>query len=159
MTKEEPMTDDDGSTEEGQEATAELFEHGSLQGEGVTPQSRVPKGANPMLRAVMGQAEVPLRDGLRNPNRIGRALVTFRVRGDKTVYLHDDSDDPTKITGHKIVQQLDALYVDSADDSAALVRREFADLLGADASAAGDLLRELSQQAAEVGAVKAGTVA
>lgn len=131
---EEPLTEE------------ELFPMGALDGEGITPQTVVPRRAEPTVTVSIGKAEVPMRDGgLLNPNKLGRVLVTYRWKKNEDVGLHNDGEHPEKITDWVIRQHLEALYVQHANDVPALLVREFDNLRRDDPEAAGALLDELQR--------------
>lgn len=132
----------------------ELFPMGALDGDGVTPQNMIPKGANVALTVSIGSAKVPLKGGgLLDHRKFGRVLTTYRVKSNVPVYHHGDSKDKAKVTGYELTQNLEAVHVEHANNVEALVEREFADLLAADSEAAGRLLTRMTRAAAEVGAV------
>jgi hypothetical protein len=132
----------------------ELFERGSLDGEGVTPQTLIGKREPVKVTVSIGKAEVPVRgDGLLNPKRLGRVLVTYRYQGQTEVAHHEDPEDEAKVTNWTIRQNLSALYVRHANDVPALLRREFEELLAIEPEQAGRVLGDLTRMAADVGVV------
>jgi hypothetical protein len=126
---------------------AELFPMGSLEGDEVTPQSIIKRGAPVEVTVSLSKAEVPLRgSGLLDPNRSGRVLVSFIPGVLEEVPKREDAGDPNKVTGWKIRQNLRAVYVRPATNDADLIRAAFDSLMADDAAGAGALLDALREQ-------------
>lgn len=118
----------------------ELFPKGSLPGDDITPQTYVKRGLPVTLMVSLMKAEVPFRGkGLADPNRHGRAIVSYLPAKLNELPLREDSADPAKVTGWKLTQELRIVHVASADDPADLVRTEFEVLLAEDAKAAAEM--------------------
>lgn len=133
---------------EADEDTPELFPSGVLDGDKITPQNILKKAKDGVqLVARLSAHELPLRQGLFDPNKQGRAIVHF-LPGKKT-------DEPVRggagddVTQWKIVQKLDVYFAEPAGDEAALITKEFQALLELDASKAATLLDELRALAGE----------
>lgn len=143
------QTDETGTQE--QDAQAEMFPMGALGGEGPTAQSIIRRGEPVELTVSLSRAEVPNPSGgLFDPNKYGRALVTFIPSTHHPLPLREDDAAPQKVTGWKIRQDLRVTHVKPATDRVALIREEFQLLLDRDARAAGALLEELAAIASEV---------
>jgi hypothetical protein len=128
----------------------EMFPSGSLDGEGVTPQTYVRKGLPTELRVALSKAEVPLRgSGVPNPNQFGRAIITYLPGAQKALPVREDKNDPAKVTGHKVTVDLRVTHVADANDTAGLVRTEFEVLLAQEPNRAAALLDELRSMVTE----------
>jgi hypothetical protein len=153
MGKENDALTDDASVEEraknGEHMEGEetLFPVGSLEGDDITPQARIKRNLPVKVEASIGKAAVPLRSGLLDPNKTGRALVSFRHAKDEDVPERKGGDgaDRHDIVGWTIRQHLTATYVQPANDEAALIRSEFAALCALDARKAAEVHAELAQ--------------
>lgn len=118
----------------------ELFPQGSLPGEGVTPQTYVKKGLPVELMVALSKAEVPLRGaGVPDPNKFGRAIVTYLPGKKHDLPLREDANDPAKVTGYKLTVDLRVTHVADANDTAALILNEWEVLLAQDESGAAGL--------------------
>lgn len=148
------MTDDVTQDDGGQEPDEELFPSGALEGDAITPQNIVKKGLPIQLVVSLSKAEVPIRGkGLIDPNKYGRALVTYLPGKLHPLPIRQDEHDGAKVTSWKFTQDLRAMYVEDANDSAALIRTEFEALVAKDAPAAQVLLAELRELATGIRAV------
>lgn len=122
----------------------ELFPEGSLPGDNVTPQSYVKKGLPVELNVSLSKKEVPFKGvGLADPNKFGRAIVTYLPQTKHDLALREDNTDPTKITGWKITQDLRVTHVADANDAAGLIRNEWEVLLAQDEQGAAALFAEM----------------
>ncbi len=131
-----------------------MFPSGALEGDAVTPQNLVKKGLPTKLVVSLSKAEVPIRGkGLVNPNKYGRAIVTYLPAKTHELPIREDEHDGAKVTGWKVTQDLRAMYVEDANDVAALIRSEFEALVASDGAAATALLAELRGMATGVRAV------
>jgi hypothetical protein len=148
------MTDETTPDDTGDEPDEELFPAGSLPGDDITPQTIVKKGLPAQLVVSLSKAEVPIRgDGLVNPNKYGRALVTYLPGKLHELPIRQDQNDGAKVTGWKLTQDLRAIFVEDANDSAEMVRTEFAAVMAQDGAAAQALLAELRELATGIRAV------
>lgn len=129
---------------EAEPTEAELFPVGSLAGDSVTAQTLVRRGLPTAVTVSLAMAEVPTKDGLVDPNRSGRVLVSY-VPG-KVEHV-PERDDDGKVKGWKLRQHLRPTFVADANDETSVARNAFAALLATDAPAAGALLAELRQLA------------
>lgn len=147
------MTDEpDESTEETTEE--EMFPAGSLPGDDITPQSIVKKGLPTTLVVSLSKAEVPIRGkGLVNPNKYGQVLVTYLPAKLHELPIRQDEHDGAKVTGWKLTQDLRALYVEDANDKAAVVRMLFEQVCADNAAAGVELATELREHATGLRAV------
>jgi hypothetical protein len=133
---------------EHQQDSEEMFPVGSLEGEGPDIRTLVKKGLPVELHFSLSKAEVPNRGtGLFDPNKYGRALVTFLPAAAPALPLRGDDGDPAKVTGWKVTQNLRVTHVQAATDVAALVRSEFEALAATDPVGAGRLLDQLQELA------------
>lgn len=132
----------------------ELFPNGSLDGDNLTRATIFHKGLPSTLHVSIGKAAVPIRgSGLVHPGRFGRALVTYLPGQLHELPLRDDDNDPAKVTGLKLTQDLRAVHVADANDAAGLIRSEFEVLVAEDAAAANALVAELKEMATGLRAV------
>lgn len=143
--------DDDGQDpDEG----AELFPMGALEGDALTRQTIFRKGLPTQLVVSLSKAEVPIRGkGMVNPDKYGRALVTYLPGKLHELPIREDEQDGAKVTALKLTQDLRAMYVEDANDAEALIRAEFEALVAKDGAAATALLAELRGLATGVRAV------
>lgn len=126
----------------------ELFPHGTLAGDGVTPQNIVRKGMPATLKVALTKQSIDLVGaGMKDPNKYGRALVTYLPAPIHETPVREDKADPAKVTGWKIIQDLRVIRAVDAVP-ADLVRTEFEVMLVEDAKAAAALLDELQAMAA-----------
>lgn len=124
----------------------ELFPAGSLQGEGVTTQTYVKKGLPVELNVALSKAEVPLRgSGIPDPNKFGRAIVTYLPGKKHEQPLREEKNDPAKTTGFKVTVDLRVTHVADANDTAGLIRTEFEVLLAQNEREAAALFAELRE--------------
>lgn len=122
----------------------ELFPQGSLPGEGVTVQTYAKKGLPTELRVSLSKTEVPLRgSGVPDPNKFGRAIVTYLPGKKHELPLREDANDPAKTTGFKVTVDLRVTHVADANDTAGLIRTEWEVLLAQDETAAAGLFAEM----------------
>ncbi len=144
--------DDDGQDPD--EAAAELFPNGALEGDALTRQGVFRKGLATELVVSLSRAEVPIRGkGLVNPDKYGRVLVTYLPGKLHELPIRQDEHDGARVTALKLTQDLRAMYVEDANDVAALIRSEFEALVAKDGAAATDLLAELRALATGIRAV------
>lgn len=141
------MTDEPQTTEPDEAVDdTELFPMGSLSGDQTTAQSLVRRGSAVEVTASLRKAEVPMVDGLLNPDKAGRVLVSFTPGPVHYVPQRDEG----KVTGWKLRQELWPTFVQHANDEEAVIVAEFQNLLQLDAQAAGRLIDTLSGMASEV---------
>lgn len=146
------MTDDQ-TPDEGEETGEELFPAGSLDGEEITPQQFIKKGAKTQVVASIGKADVPLKAWMIPPDKMGRALVSYAFLKNEEIPTFEGEGAARKIKHWKIRQHLTATYVEPANDEAELIRSEFGALITLDAPAARALLSELQEMATGIRAV------
>jgi hypothetical protein len=128
------------------EEPEELFPLGSLEGDELTPQKLIKKGAPVQVTVSIGSAEVPMPSGgLLDPERTGKLIVSYAFKQQTEVPQRDGED----ITGWKIRQELRATHVRSANDPVKLIKDEYAAVLGKDEAGAGRLLEELKEMFAK----------
>jgi hypothetical protein len=97
---------DDGEQEE-------LFPVGSLEGDPKVTLKNIIKAHHRVeYTASLMSAEVPLREGLLDPDDEGRVLVTYEVASLVPVPIREDKGGTKKIVGYKIRQQLRPIYVE-----------------------------------------------
>lgn len=148
------MTDDTQIDDDLDEPQTDLFPSGALDGDDVTPQNLVKKGLPTKLVVSLSKAEVPIRGkGLVNPNKYGRAIVTYLPAKTHELPIREDEHDGAKVTGWKVTQDLRAMYVEDANDVPALIRAEFEAFMALDANAAVALATELKETATGLRAV------
>ena len=146
----EPQNDvNDGQEPDGDE----LFPAGSLEGESITPQQFIKKGAATEVTVSIGKAEVPLKSGMIPPDKMGRALVSYSFQKNEEVPQFEGEGAARRIKRWKIRQHLVATYVEPANDEADLIRSEFANLMALDGQAAVALVAELREMATGIRAV------
>jgi hypothetical protein len=122
----------------------ELFPQGSLPGEGRSPQTYVKKGLPTELRVALSKAEVPLRGaGVPDPDKFGRAIVTYLPGKKHELPLREDANDPARTTGFKVTVDLRVTHVADANDTAGLILTEWEVLLAQDEGAAAELFAEM----------------
>lgn len=133
---------------EHEQEAEEMFPAGTLEGEGPDIRTIVKKGLPTTLEFSLSKAAVPARGaGLYDPNKQGRALVTFLPGKHHPLPLREDDADPNKVTGWKVTQDLRVVHVEQASDVPALIRSQFELLAAGDAAAAGRLLDQLQELA------------
>jgi hypothetical protein len=137
-------TDGDG-TEQG-----EMFPNGTLEGEGKTLKTLVKPGQAVETTISIGKAEVPLRNGMPDPDKPMRALVTGIFQSCKPTARREDAGNPVKVTGWKLAVHLRADFVEAVPfDDAGLIAQRFRAMLEVEPSAAGRLLEQLQALASE----------
>lgn len=146
----EPQTDEQLAPDE---TEAEMFPAGSLDGESITPQQLIKRGTPTEVTVSIGKAEVPLKSGMIDPNKMGRALVSYSFPKNEDVPHFEGEGSARKITRWKIRTHLTAVYVEPANDEADLIRSEFAALMALDGQAARNLVAELKEMATGIRAV------
>jgi hypothetical protein len=148
------MTDEATHDEDQDPDEPELFPSGALEGDAITPQNIVKKGLPIQLTVSLSKAEVPIRGkGLIDPNKYGRALVTYLPGKLHPLPIRQDEHDGAKVTSWKFTQDLRAMYVEDANDSGALIRAEYEALVAKDPPAAQALLADLRELATGIRAV------
>lgn len=122
----------------------ELFPMGSLPGDDVTPSKLIKRGLPLEITVALSRAEVPVGGGgLFNPDKKGRALVSYLPGAVHEVPSRDGDDDT--VTSWKARQDLRVTYVEHANDEAALILKEFEALMALDEAGAGRVLDTLTQ--------------
>ena len=142
----EPQNDDQTPEEE-------MFPSGSLDGEHIQPQQVIKKGTPTEVTVSIGKAEVPLKSGMIDPNKMGRCLVSYAFLKNEDVPHFEGEGSARRITRWKIRTHLTATYVEPANDEAELIRSEFEALVALDGKAATALLAELKDIAGALRAV------
>lgn len=124
----------------------EMFPAGTLEGEGPSARTIIKQGQPVTLEFSLSKAAVPSRGtGLFDPNKLGRALVTFLPGKFEPLPLREDDADPNKVTGWKVTQNLRVTHVDPASDVPSLVRSQFQMLAEGYAGAAAQLHAQLGE--------------
>jgi hypothetical protein len=133
----------DGADEEGTEQ-GEMFPNGTLEGEGKSLKTLHKPGQAIELTVALSRAEVPLRNGLPDPDRPMRALVTGVFQKATTLAKREDAGNPMKVTGWKLAAAMRVEYVEAvpAEDSG-LIEQRFRAMLEVDPAGAGRLLEQL----------------
>lgn len=144
---------DEATPDEGQEPEPEMFPAGSLDGETIQPHQIIKKGTPTEVTVSIGKAEVPLKSGMIDPNKMGRCLVSYSFLKNEDVPHYEGEGAARKITRWKIRTHLTATYVAPANDEATLIRSEFAALMQLDPAAAVALAGELKEMATGLRAV------
>jgi hypothetical protein len=138
----ETVNNDAPDDKEGEQA--EMFPNGTLEGEGKTLKTLVKPGQDVQTTVALSRAEVPLRNGLPDPDKPVRALVTGIFQSVKPTAKREDAGNAMKVTGWKIAVSLRADYVEAvpATDEG-LITQRFRAMLEVDPAGAGRLLEQL----------------
>lgn len=108
----------DGDDEPPEEAQEEfpmgLFEPSDAK----TIKTLIASGLPVELTVSLGAAEIPLRGGIPDPNKLHRLLITSRFHKAEPIAQYD-SDDDTKIVGWKIRVHMKSRHVEVVSDEAA----------------------------------------
>lgn len=89
----------------------ELFEHGSLDGDGIDLKSLIKPGLPVEYTKSLLKGEVPGRKGLTNPNGERRAIVTHELAEVVVVIKREDGE----IVGYKIREKLRPTFVEAEE--------------------------------------------
>jgi len=145
------MADDEQDPDEIPEgAQGEMFEMGSLEGEGKTLKTLIKAGQGVETTVALSRAEVPLRNGLPDPDKPIRALVTGVFQSAKELAKREDAGNPMKVTGWKLAVGLRADYVEAVPSTdEGLITQRFRAMLEVEPAAAGRLLEQLQALASE----------
>lgn len=126
----------------------EMFPEGILAGDKKTLRSLIKPGQAVETTVALSRAEVPLRDGLPDPDKPVRVLVTARFH--KCEPIAKREGDAEKVSSWKLRVHLKSAHCESVaatDDE--LIRQRFAVLLEQSPTAAGELLDQLRAAASE----------
>jgi hypothetical protein len=120
----EPLDDDD-RTEDGSiadraeqgEEQGEMFPLGVLEGDERTLGNLTRGKPITELTVSLGAAEIPLRGGLLDPGRLGRALITYEPANYVTVPEREtQADGSRKIVGWKVRNVTRAVYAEPVEE-------------------------------------------
>lgn len=138
--------DSGGQVEEDELDQGEMFPNGTLEGEGKTLKTLVKPGQAVETTVALSRAEVPLRNGMPDPDRPVRALVTGVFQKATELAKREDSGNPMKVTGWKLAVGMRVEYVEAvpADDGGLILQR-FRAMLEVDPSGAGRLGDEIAK--------------
>jgi hypothetical protein len=125
----------------------EAFPMGSVEGDAkVTLRTLVKSGDATEFTASMRAAEVPLRGGLVDPRKPGRALVTYEVAKIDVVAVREDGE----LVGWKQRASLRPTYVEPIGATDAdLIAHYFGEILAASPSEGGALADRIAAMARE----------
>jgi len=140
----------DGHESDPEEAQGEMFPAGSLEGEGKSLKTLHKPGQAVETTVALSRAEVPLRNGLPDPDRPVRALVTGVFQSAKTLAKREDAGNPIKVTGWKLTANLRADYVEAVPgDDEGLILQRFRAMLEVDPAGAGRLAEQINAMVGE----------
>jgi hypothetical protein len=132
----------DGADEQGTEQ-GEMFPSRTLK-------TLVKAGQAVETTVALSRAEIPLRNGLPDPDKPTRALVMGVFQSAKTLARREDDGNPMKVTGWKLTANLRVDYVEAIPaDDAGLITQRFRTMLEVEPGAAGRLLEQLQALASE----------
>lgn len=142
---------------EGDEQQGDLFPMGILDGDQKTLATLFKKGLPTTVTVSMGTAEVPMRDGLPDPDRLARLAVTCEVANYVPIPQREERQGERKIVGLKVRANLRPVHVEQLRSGEDEVQGAYALLLSEDPNAAATLLDRLSAMTAEALAEPAAT--
>lgn len=133
---------------EGQE---QLFEGAQFAGDELSLDDLIKQGKKRVVTVSFRSAEFdsPSDGGLLRPTKQGLALVTYQWEKPDLVPLWEEGKprrDNPEIVGWKVRQVLTPIWVEKLDGEAGIIEANFAELLDADAGAAGALLASMTQR-------------
>jgi hypothetical protein len=132
------------------ETVEELFPVGAVDGDGVSLKQLVKPGHKVETTAALSRAEVPLRNGLPDPSRRLRMLVTGIPGKVHSLPLREDDGKPEAVTGWKLAQDVRVDHVENVPlTERELILNRFAAIVDESPSAAGGLLDDLQKVLAE----------
>jgi hypothetical protein len=128
----------------------ELFPEGFIEGDKKTLANVMKRGLPVELVATMMQGEVPMRDGIPDPEKLGRLAVTVEPSNAKLSYVREKQPDgQRKIVGYKIAAQLRPVFVENLGMGEDAMTKSFEQLLAIDAQRAGKHLDALQETFSE----------
>lgn len=129
------------------EGQTELFPEGVLDGDKRTLANVMRRGLPVELVAKMSTAEIPLRDGLPDPDKLGRLAVTVEPTDARLKYVRElQPDGQRKVVGYKIVANVRPVYTENLGMGEEAVEKSFEQMLGIDAQRAGKVLDVLTER-------------
>lgn len=132
--------------ETGSDDQTELF----IVGGEKTRANLYPKGLPTELVAEMTKHEVPLRDGLYDPQKTYRFAVTCQVgRYTEDPVREKQADNSTKIVSTKVRQKIKPVFMEEMGWGEEALERSFRQLLAIDATRAGACLDKLQAEFTE----------
>ena len=139
------MTRANGATGAEQEPEQEeMFEKGSLEGDGITLKTLVRANKPQHLTVSIKKAEVPSGAGLADPEKVRTLLVTCEPGKVESVPIREDG----KVREWKHRQTYTPIFVEGAQrGEAGRIEASFGTLLKEDPKAAGKLLDRLQERA------------
>lgn len=128
---------------------AEMFPLGVLEGDPWNL-DMVRKSKKPVeVTVALSRAEVPMRDGLPDPNKSGRVAASHETAKYEVVPVKEEQPDGEKIlVSWKIRVNLRVTYVEQMGDTESVVKREFERLTSEDVQRAAEVADELRQYVA-----------
>lgn len=131
----------------------EMFPLGCLDGDDQQLGSLV-NGALPVeLYISLSRTEVPLLGGLLDPNKGGRAAVSYEALEYKHKPIREEQPDGSfKIVSWKVTCNAKARLVEPLGDPETVVRREFERLLASDPNRAAEVAEEFMEAMSQTGA-------
>jgi hypothetical protein len=131
-----------------------LFPEGVLDGDKRTLANLLKKGLPVEVVCVMTAMEVPLRDGLPDPDKLARYAITVEHRGARVKYKREKQPDGSrKIVGYTLVAETRPVYAETLGMGEDAMERSYEQLLAVDPVRAGATLDRLKNHfVKEVGA-------
>jgi hypothetical protein len=121
----------------------ELFPEGLIDGDSKTLKTLIRAGLPIKATVKLEGGEVPAREGLFDPDREGKLLVTFELSKVEAVALREEG----RITSWKVRQHARAVYIERVVPATSDLEVGFGLLLDGDPKAAGALLDRLQKRA------------
>ena len=146
----ERAADGEGAEPEQETFPAGLFEPKDTK----TLKTLVASGLPVATTVSMGKAEVPLRGGLPDPNRLHRALVTARFHKAEPIAEYD-SDEETKVVAWKVRVTLKPRFVEVVDSVVSVTPEQAAALVAAVGDKVPAALDDLMQELATIAGAEA----
>lgn len=129
----------------------QLFPEGVLDGDKKTLANIMKKNLPVEVVCVMTQMEVPLRDGLPDPDKQARFAITVEPSGSNLKYVRERQPDGTrKVVGYKIVANVRPVFAEPLGMEEEAMTRSFEQLMGIDPKRAGKQLDALKDRFVEM---------
>lgn len=135
--------------EETENVQEEMFPVGVLKGDRLSLANLHRPGLPVELAVKLKAGEVPLRDGLVDPNKQVRVAVTCEASEYRQRPVREERNGQMQIVGWKYICDLKPIYSEPLGDNRNAVLLAFEQLLAADAQAAGVMLDDLQERFTE----------
>jgi hypothetical protein len=141
---------DDGRSVEDRvdDGLEELFERGVLDGDNRTLSNLIRRNQPVEVVASFSMKDVPIREGLLDPEEPGRVLLTYRPKDYKLKPKRErQADGSMNVIGWQLAHSTEGLFAEPAPVSTDLLLREFERLLGMDGQEAMRAADQITERA------------